>query len=293
MKKLSIVLLAVLSAMCFVSCGGGADDFGKSTAKKLFKKEAVRQHQLEDAATVPTGYFECNDGDIRYKLRQLAANEIITYSCDVVKKMERVKRTRRVQAGYYYRYWTTESYWANEEVNTYFVKVALTEKGKKLVVEEKEVEPDEDTKDMKKDMEIDYSKYPESSVNVNEFPSQDAAEEYAETEIAEEAEEEHIEADEMQPDVPLRADGGQSDYDKAKAKENTVEVNLKAYELKVVKARNVRKTGDYTASAEILLEYENVTPVGRIIRGVYDGQRILVESVDYTYFEDKGWRVNK
>ena len=55
----------------------------------------------------------------------------------------------------------------------------------------------------------------------------------------------------------------------------------------------MRKTGDYTASAEILLEYENVTPVGRIIRGVYDGQRILVESVDYTYFEDKGWRVNK
>ncbi len=290
MKKLSIVLLAVISAMCFVSCGGGADDFSKSTAKKLFKKEAVRLHQLEGNATVTTGYYECNDGEIRYKLRQLAANDIVTYSCEIVKKMQRVKKTRRVQAGYYYRYWTTESYWTNEEVNTYFVKVALTENGNKLVIEEKEIEPNEDTKELKEDMEIDLSKYPESSVKRKEFPSDEVEEDYAEVEAEME---EHDEEAEMQPDEPVQVNGKQSAYDKAKAKEKTEDVRLKAYDINIVKARNVQKTGDYTGAAEILLEYENVTPVGRIVRGVYDGQRFVMKGVGYTYFEDKGWCLNK
>lgn len=289
MKKFSTVLLAIVAAMCFVACSESPDDFGKSTAKKLFKKEAVRLHKLEGAATVTTGYYECNDGEARYKLRQLAANEIVAYSCEIVKKMERVKKTRRVQAGYYYRYWTTESYWVNEEVNTYFVRVALTEKGTKLLAGEKEAEPDEDTKDLREDMEIDYSKYPESAVEMQEFPNQEVAEVYSETE----EEEEHIAEAEMQPDEPAEVSDNQSAYDKAKAKENKEDVELKAFEIKVVKARNVQRTGDYTGAAEILLEYEDVTPVGRIMRGVYDGQRFVVKGQRYTFFEDKGWCLDK
>jgi len=297
MKKISSFLLVLVTALCLVACSDSPDSLGKSTAKKIFKKEMTRLHKLDGSAVIQTGYYECNDDDARYKLRQLAANEIVTYKCDVVKKKERVKKTRRVQAGYWYRYWTTESYYVTEEVDRYFVTVALTDKGRALIYEEPEIEPDEDAKDMNLDEELDLSKYPEFNVNPEEFPVPGADTDYAEVEqevagdsvgevdsvaVAEDA----VEA------APEPVDPNMSEYDKAKAKENYEVVTLKAYSIDIIKARNVRKDGDFTAQAEIVMEYENVTPVGRIMLSVYEGQRFLSGTLHYVYYEDKGWRLN-
>lgn len=287
-KIMNVVLGLIICCgivLCFASCSDSRESISDSTAKKLFKKEMKRLNKMEQTFSIQTGYYECNDNDTRYKLRQLAANDIITYKCDIVKKQERVQKTRRVQAGYFYRYWTTESYYVNEEIDTYFVTVALTEKGQKLVSEEKEIEPSDDEKDMKNDMEIDYSKFPETNVDIVEFPSAAAGEPVA-------AEEEDPGCD-PEIDTPEAAagNGGTSDYDKAKAKESIDFVTLVAYEISIVKARNVEKTGDNTARAEIVVEYADVTPVGRIFMGVYEGQRFLAPGISYKFYEDKGWQL--
>lgn len=284
MKRISFVLLALVAAVCFVACGDSPDRLEPSRAKKLVKKELARLHQNQGAATVAVGYYECNSNEDRYKLRQLAANDIVSYSCEIVKKMERVKKTRRVQAGYYYRYWTTESYWANEEVNTFFVKVALTEKGKKLVCEEEEVDPSEDEKELK-GKEIDTSKFPEFNVEEIEFPKLAKAEEAPE---ATEGDEDGVMDDEMYAEEDAAAQN-QSAYDKAKAKETIENVELKAYEQKVVKARNVRTLENGAGTASVVMEFVNVTPVGRICQERYDGQRYAVDDINFVYYEDKGW----
>lgn len=291
MKLFRTLLLTLTAATCFTACSDSPETLGKSTAKKLFKKEIARLHQDKGAATVQLGYYECNDNDDRLKLRQLAANDIVTYKCDVVKKNVRVKKTRRVQAGYYYRYWTTESYWVDELADTYFVTVALTKKGEGLKMEEQEAEPDENTKELKLDKEIDLSKYPESKVQAEEFPAAQNAGQSAE-DAADEADE-TAEAEETSSTPETAQADTRSAYEKAKDKENTELVQLKAFELSVVKARNVRKLDDYTGQAEVLMEYENVTPVGRIMLNVYDGQRFATGTLHYTYYEDRGWRLDQ
>lgn len=141
--------MAFIAACCFVSCSDSPDELSANKAEKLVKKEMKRLNQLEQGITIKTGYFECNDADVRYKYRQLAANDLITYKCDKVEKPERVRKSRIVRRNYgWYSYNDTEYYWVNEMQTTYFVTIALTEKGQKLVMEEKEVEPDEDQKEL-------------------------------------------------------------------------------------------------------------------------------------------------
>ena len=83
-----MILMAFIATSCFVSCSDSPDELSASKAEKLVKKEMKRLNQLVQGYTVTTGYYECNDADIRYKYRQLAANDLITYKCDKVEKPE-------------------------------------------------------------------------------------------------------------------------------------------------------------------------------------------------------------
>ena len=266
MKKQVAILAAFVAALCMVSCSESSETLSASTAKKAFKKEVERVHEFEKAVEIPIGYFECNDNDARYKLRQLAANELITYKCEKVQKV--IERR----------------YWKNDTIDTYFVTTALTEKGQKLVAEEKEIEPTEDDAELNKDEEFDWSQFPEASVEYEEFP-----------EIVKPAEEIVVTdepIDGVYDDYDYDSDEPQKEpsaYDKAKAKESYENVKLNAYEMDIVKARNIEKTGDFTAQCEFVLEFDEVTPVGRIYGQVYDGKRFLVEVVNFQYYQDKGW----
>ena len=298
MKKQFAFLVAFVTALCLISCGESSDTLSTSTAKKVFEKESTRLNRLEGTAQIPTGYFECNDDDVRFKLRQLAANGIVNYSCEKVEKIEKVRKSRRVQrGGYFYSYWDTEYYYANETVETYFVSVTLTEKGKELVIEEKEIEPTEDEAELKNDEDFDWNQFPEASVDYQEFQQEVMMKNQELTKepepevdsiavIDEDYTDEEQPAEEVKETKPTKE---LSAYEKAKAKEEVEMVTLKAYGLNIVKARNIEKTGDYTATCEFVLEYENVTPVGRIYHSVHDGQRFLVENITFKYLLDKGW----
>ncbi len=290
MRKCILLSVMLMAAMCLVSCSDSPDTLSASTAKKLFKKEVKRLNQLDSYADVQIGYFECNDNDLRYTYRQLAANEIITYNVKKVMKPERVKKTRLRQS-----YWGgtyKENYWTTEDVPVYFVTTALTEKGKKLVYEEKEAEPSEDEKELRLDFEVDKSKFPEFAVKEEEFPDKASADSQVESAAAEADavtdEESHDEYDEFQPDTD-----NASEYEREKGKEAYESVKLQAYTWSIEKARNIQKTGDYTAEAEIIAEVDKATPVGRIVSGRYEGQRILVEKVKFIFYQDKGWTLDK
>lgn len=287
MKKYFSVLLACIAMVCFISCSDDPNSLSASQAKKLFKKECSQKKQLEVGYNLQTGYYECNDDALRYQLRQLQANDIITYSCEKVQKIERVQKSRRVQRNNgWWSYWDTEYYWTNDTTITYFVTVGLTDKGKKLVMEDEEIDPTDDEKDLDVD-EPDVTKYPEYDISYEEFPEvvRDVAEAVEEVVDTFAAEPPAYDYDEPAEETTLE----RSDYDKAKGKETIDEVRLLAYVLDIVKARNIYKTGDFTAKAEMVIEYDEVTPVGRIYFSVYEGQRFLASDINFKFLMDKGW----
>ena len=299
MKKNLYLLLALAAMFCLVSCTESSESLSASTAKSLVEEELQRLNKTEGVCSVATGYFECNDDHQRYIYRQLEANGLIAYKCDKIIRVERVQKTRRVTRSYWgYSYYDTESYWVNENVTTYFVTISLTEEGKKLVMEEKEIEPTNDEKDLMCDVEVDPSKFPESKVNPDEFSSPSAKVVQASEEdfvmadsisVDTVAADEIIESPQSKPQTSTK--GKKSEYEQAKEKESIEIVLLKGYELNLVKARNIMKTSDYSAVAEIIVKYENVNAVGRILGEVSEGQRTLLDNVSYQYYQDKGWQV--
>lgn len=294
MKKMLSVLAFVAVFLGLSSCTSYEPKLPASKAKSLLKKELARVN-ASGYASIPIGYFECNDDETRYALRQLAACELITYSCERVQKPERVKKTRRVKRmSYWSSYYDTETYWVNDTVTAYFVTTALTEKGQKLVVDSiPEVEPTDDIKDLRLDKKNDLSVYPESKVDPVEFPGATSTplEEEGMMEMPGGDEEvEYAESSEVSSSAVFDE---RSAYERAKANESIEQVNVKAYEVKVVKVRNiiVTRTPTITASAEAVMEYTDVTPFGRVIKKVYDGQRFLEKDLSFVYYQDKKWAV--
>jgi len=293
MKKHVLFLLAFIATLTFVSCSDSPDALSPSRAEKLFKKEMKRLDKLNIRQTIQTGYFECNSDLERTKYRKLAANELVTYKCDRVMKPDRVRKYRIVRRSYgWSTYNSKEYYWDDVLVPTYFVTIALTEKGQKLVYKEKEIEKTDDEKDLREDMEIDLSKYPESSVGEETFPPLPDGAEPPVDEPMDDVDETLAESFNTTP-APAAKQKEKNDYEKAKEKEKIEEVVLLAAELDIVKARNVRKTGDFEAEAEILLEFDDVNAVGRIFGQVYEGKRFLTDKLRYVYYEDKGWQLKE
>lgn len=290
MKKTITFLVAVVTLLCVTSCCRNEQTLPPSKAKALAQKEMVRLNANLSYAEVPIGYFECNDADMRYFLRQLAACEMITYSCERIQKPDRVKKTRRVQRYfYYYSYYDTETYWVNDTVTTYFVTTALTEKGEQLLADlDIKAKPTADDKDMRYDMELNLESYPESSVEYMEFPEPTEEPDTLAADVVEEAQK----PAELSPSA-VPAKDTRNEYERAKDREDYVMKTVKAYGLKIVKARNivVSHIPSTTAVAELVMEYTDVTPFGRVLKHVYNGQRELEKGVEYVFYQDKKWVV--
>lgn len=268
MKKILTIAVAAVAVLCLVSCGCKTNTLKASKAKSLINKEMCRVHEDQVTQIVPIGYFECNDNSVRFTLRKLAANELITYSCEPIQKVRR--------------------YWGRMDTTTvYFVTTALTEKGQKLVAGELEEEPTADIKELQLDREFDRSKFPEANVPEIEFPETGGAEEVA-TEAAD-----YDGYDGYQPDYSGDEEE-MSAYDRAKRKENVEPVTVNAYKMKVVKVRNIRLTNDNatTATAEAIIEATDVNPFGRIVANVDEGKRELVKHITFVRYEDKGWQLD-
>lgn len=287
----------IVTLATFAACSDSPDSLSASKAKKIFAKEFERLGHNEHYNTIQTGYFECNDDETRYIYRQLAANDVITYKCEKIKKNERKRKSRQVVRGFFFTYYDTEYYYVTDTITTYFITVALTDKGRELVVDSiPSAKPSDDDKDLLVNKEIDslnsIADYPENNVKYDEFG-------YPETSnVVTALNDEYSEKLESENDytIPTKntADTNKtSDYEEAKAKETQTQVYVKSYKTKILKARNVliNNLGVTTAQAEILTEITDVTPFGRIISFAVEKHRNVVKA-KYIYYQDKGWQLS-
>lgn len=271
---------ALLMGVAFLSaCGGNSKEFNASSAEKAIEKSQALQ---DSASTVNllTGYYELNDADARLKLRQLAANEMLTYSAEQINEY--------IPASYYRPARTREHI---------FVTVALTEKGKKYVVEQP---IKSEYKDLLKN-EPSTKTFPESTVAADEqikLVNPPTAEQNGEVETDGPMDENDV------PNVGYESEGSSSasakastPYEKAQKRANSNKLNMLAMQLKVYKVLNLRNTEEMMkegkATCEAILEYDDVTSFGRIIGGITEGNRFRAENLKFNYYNDKGWALEE
>ncbi|MBP3566221.1 MAG: hypothetical protein J6J76_01515 [Paraprevotella sp.] len=280
MKKKNYVSLLGFMAFGLVSlssCGGNDGEFTKSAAEDALEEMDVFE---ENAHTVKfeTGYYEMNDADYRLKLLKLAANEVITYKAEQIN--EYIPATR----------------WRSARVKEHvFVTVQLTDKGEKYVIEK----PSQTEEEAELVAAVDTKEYPEDKV-LQEGPIpviNPQANENAEAPV-EEFEENFDDA--FQPDdSPMNNNTGTTEaneYQKALAKININSVYVLTQEIGIYKVMNLvcndemKKSG--TASCDFIIEATDVTPFGRILKGVKKGTREK-GSATFKYYIDKGWHVER
>lgn len=280
MKKKNYVSLLGFMAFGLVSlssCGGNDGEFTKSAAEDALEEMDVFE---ENAHTVKfeTGYYEMNDADYRLKLLKLAANEVITYKAEQIN--EYIPATR----------------WRSARVKEHvFVTVQLTDKGEKYVIEK----PSQTEEEAELVAAVDTKEYPEDKV-LQEGPIpiiNPQANENAEAPV-EEFEENFDDA--FQPDdSPMNNNTvttEANEYQKALAKININSVYVLTQEIGIYKVMNLvcndemKKSG--TASCDFIIEATDVTPFGRILKGVKKGTREK-GSATFKYYIDKGWHVER
>lgn len=270
MKKTSKLLLGSIMGLClaaFSSCGNG--ELSKGEAEDALEDQLVMFQDSSQVVSLATGYYEENDEDRRFALKKLAAAGMVTYKVDLIIE-------------------SRQSWYSVRKYPHYFVTVALTEAGKKFVVNE----PVTEIKD--KDMENREKEkvYPEDSVipgdDLNSIlPPQESSSE----EITGNFNESDVNAVSR---TRSASPSELSEYDKAKARVSIREYNLLSHFNVIVKIQKIYcpeemlKKGE--AACVFIYKYEDVTPFGRILNGVQEGDRFK-KTATFTKFIGAGWEV--
>lgn len=266
------VIVAVISAL--TACGD-SKEFTTGRAEDAIEELSIFQDSA-NVVSLQTGYYEENNADMRYKLRQLAANEMLTYSAEQINE------------------YVPASYWRKAKTIPHvFVTVSLTQKGEKYIVSEPIKDKDADELKNKAKQEV----YPESDVAVNEqIPLRNpqlVKEEENETGDSSYSDNRNI-SNEPSYDS---SNEELSEYEKAKAKEHSMTFDMLSYTLKVYKVKNLICTEESMkegrATCDAVVEVKDVTPFGRILDGVKKGDRDLNTGINFFYYIDKGWQVRK
>lgn len=266
--------LAVVTVFFFVSCGNNKQ-LTTGSAEDAIEQLPMFQDSA-NVVTLKTGYYELEEANARYKLRQLAANELLTYSAEQINEY--------IPAGY----------WSKAKTIPHvFVTVALTEKGKKYIV----TEPikDKDSEDLKNKNKEET--YPESSVVENEQIPLRNPQEGSNDVSNNDSSSSYDNSGNNDSSDSYTSSEESSEYKKAKAKEHSEVLNLLGYKLKVYKVKNLVCTEETMkngkASCDAILEINETTPFGRIMASIKKGDRQLAKNIQFSYYIDKGWQVNQ
>lgn len=306
MKKFYLFSALLVVASILVGCSQSPDSISERTIIKQVNELLEKHAQNQSYASLEIGKFEVNEDYHRYYLRQLAEAGIITYKVDRYAWWEREERAVResyqVRRDYYwYSYYDTEyrTVW-REYFNFedhYIVTVALTGKGEGIRIEELP-EPNYEDEDLKQP-EIDPESYAWNTADLSEewpyipnpFVEEEEEDEYVD------ACEECIEVEdyydyEDEDDDVERID--QAKYESYRNLELSQEtVYLETFAVEAIKARNIliyEEDGIHKATAEVILAIDDVTNFGRIMNGVEDDMRRLIE-VELIFYADRGWVV--
>ena len=253
MKNLFMASLVMCGALLATSCGDSAA-FTEGAAESAVNEMISPMTKNFTYGEVKVGYYELNSEADRYQLRKLQAAGVINYSA--AKILE--------QKGSYYYSWNEEHV---------FVTVSLTEEGKKYQLTPEQIEEIEEAM---------------AAVAVETFPG-DKAPAGGSSSGSQASKSQATQA------TASKATADMSEYERAKAREKSELCYVQLYKLDLDKVRNLRCTDDMAkdgrATCEAIFRYVDVTPFGRIIGSVHEGQP-EAQKCSFTYFNDKGWVMN-
>ena len=305
-KALSICSLA-LSA-CVLSCSEKSDVISEKIILKAINTTLEDNAAIEHFEMLNVGSYECNDEKERLILRELNAAGLLDYQVDRLAWWEKGQKNVRES----YKVTKYDGWWpySDTEYRTvkktqynfedhYYVNIGLTKVGKALV-QDNIPTPKTDDKDMQQpdfsEMEyawdnVDLSEvWPEIQ---NPFIEQKPSSDRNNTQKEEGTTKAKTSSSSSEADATVRIDSLQYQAYVNKV-ENCEEVYLKAYRTRAVKARNIQIIelgGTKRATAEAIIETDNVSDVGRIISEKENGMKELVR-VNLVFYIDKGWVVD-
>ena len=284
----SIIKLSITAIICFciTSCNNSSSlrkasstYLPESTIHKIVTEELVKENMLTEYTRFKVGYYEENDEDERFELRQLAATGVITYD------VKRIEQKVRVWDGYEmdnrtYRW--VDKYKTVSEYR-YFVTTELTDAGKKLMVYAR---PRYEEKPDKYLTPPPYQKFPEDTVSRKEnWGDKEDAPKSSSSSASSSAKSDNTPFTESKKEEP------KTEYEKEKAREHTTDMWVKTHSLKVMDARNIL-VKDGEAAALVIVDYTDVTPFGRILRYHREGEHEVLK-VSFQYWQDLGWTVDE
>lgn len=318
MKKIFVVCVSAI-ALLLSACSDKPESLSSETIEDLVG--TMLENSAKDQGLVPiqVGYYELNNVEARYQLSRLSAAGLITYNVECYDWWNKILQIN--------------SYWGESFGSTNYseekhvmVKVELTDKGKKLVVDSIP-QPKQLIDEEMKQPEINLEDYPENKVtrenyqktfeNWPKVPSPEGVnsmylhrdESTLAAEVAKKQKEyfedeknyfednneylKQIERYKQDHNYEVLSMDIQTstNYERAKQQEKKEIIIMKAYKLEVEKARFIQTFETETgleATAEVIIRFSDVTPVGRAWREVYEGFR-LCSPVSLIYYNDKGW----
>ncbi len=274
MRKTSKILLAYilgLGGIMLASCGG--DELSKGKAESALEDQLVMFQDSSQVVSLVTGYYEENEESSRYALKKLAAVGMITYKVDLIIE-------------------TRQSWYSTRKYPHYFVTVNLTEEGRKYVVSNPVTEIED------KDMENKEKEktYPEDNVTPgDELNSILPPQEVETSSNVNENQDTTTGNDAYNLPAGGNLSSEVSEYEKAKARTSTQVYRLLSHLNKIVKIQKIycpeemMKKGQ--AGCVYIYKYKNVTPFGRILSGVREGDRFK-KTATFTNYIGAGWEVS-
>lgn len=314
-----IVAFALAMVFLLSACSGDSKSLSSGTVEDLVETMLENSGQDQGFIPIQIGYYELNNMDSRYQLSRLSAAGLITYKVECYDWWNKVLQISNYWGGSY----GSTSY--NEEKHV-MVRVELTDKGRKLVVDSIP-QPEELIDKEMEQPQINEEDYPENKITRENY--QKTFENWPQVPNPEGVNSMYVHRDESTLSTEnVKAKKSQSverknyfednnqylkqveqyknsrnyevismdiqtssNYANAKRQEKKDVVIMKTFKLKVEKARFIRTVetdAGLSATAEVIIRFSDVTPVGRAWQEVYDGCR-LCAPVRLTYYDDKGW----
>lgn len=268
------VLLAGSGMFILCSCGNG--ELTKGKAEDALEEGLVMFKDSSQFDVLPVGYFQIDDENAREQLQKLANAGMITYKANKV--IEHKKYSN-------YSYFGGRTY-STRDIDHYFATVGLTPEGEKFIITDPVTEiADKDMENKNKDKDIDIDA-------LNQATAADSiriADSIAAVEAA--AAEAAMQADDMKqvPEV-------KSEYQLAQEKQSYTTFYVLSHKNKIVKIKDVYCPEELLkhgkASCDYIYENVKVTPFGRILGKVTEGERHK-RSASFIHYIDRGWCVDK
>lgn len=256
------------------SCGNG--ELTKGKAEDALEDGLLIFQDNSQVESIPVGYFQIDDEKARGLLKELADAGMITY------KVEKVVEDKK-QANYSYYGGRTYS---TKEVDHYFATVALTPEGEKQIIKEPLLAlEDKDMENKQKDKEIKKTTTSYTTADSIRIADSIAAVEAANAEMA------TAETIEAPQEVQEK-----SAYKMAQEKQSYGTEYVLSHKNKIVKIKDIYcpeellKMGK--ANCDYIYENVKVTPFGRILGRVTEGERHK-NSASFIFYIDRGWCVDK